>query len=201
MALPPLEIAAPDHRATLCRVRIFVYLSKTIQNHAHYTIAKEVFQCARAYSSARAGGREGSLPFLLLSRSTPPTARHARRTAQCAAKDSPCRGTATARFLRNASAPKTAFIAQRPARTAPVARLSSRNAAKRPGAFQKQERPCRNWQGLWHPYQKLIQSGEIPRRGKNGARFYPRTPKGEKWRTGGNFRGLKELSPATLDMP
>lgn len=94
MALPPLEIAAPDHRATLCRVRIFVYLSKTIQNHAHYTIAKEVFQCARAYSSARAGGREGSLPFLLLSRSTPPTARHARRTAQCAAKDSPCRRTA-----------------------------------------------------------------------------------------------------------
>ena len=117
------------------------------------------------------GGREGSLPFLLLSRSTPPTARHARRTAQCAAKDSPCRGTATARFLRNASAPKTAFIAQRPARTAPVARLSSRNAAKRLGAFQKQERPCRNWQGLWLPYQKLIQSGEMSRRGNSHAKF------------------------------
>ena len=102
------------------------------------------------------------------------------RTAQCAAKDSPCRGTATARFLRNASAPKTAFIAQRPARTAPVASLSSRNAAKRPGAFQKQERPCRNWQGLWLPYQKLIQFSEMSRRGKNGERFSPRTPKGGK---------------------
>ena len=108
-----------------------------------------------------------------------------------APQNSPCRGTATARFLRNASAPKTAFIAQHPARTAPVARLSSRNAAKRPSAFQKQERPCRNWQGLWLPYQNLIQSGEMSRRGKNGARFYPRTPKGEKWGTGGILEDSK----------
>ena len=33
---------------------------------------------------------------------------------------------------------------------------------------------------IWHPYQKLIQSGEISRRGKNGAGFYPLTPKGGK---------------------
>ena len=34
--------------------------------------------------------------------------------------------------------------------------------------------------GAWLPYQKLIQSGEMSRRGKNGARFYPLTPKGGK---------------------
>ena len=38
---------------------------------------------------------------------------------------------------------------------------------------------------LWLPYQKLIQSGEISRRGKNGARFSPLAPKGGKVRDRG----------------
>ena len=54
---------------------------------------------------------------------------------------------------------------------------------------------------VWLPYQKLIQSGEMSRRGKNEARFPHSSHNGGIWEQGGNFRGRKELSPATLDMP